>query len=380
MTFSVFTYILFIQSGSVFFITAGLSGMNISEYKKIEESFRVQSPQTGLRLIMKINYTEYFGHDEFKRGSGFLFQIQGKNKIASFRLSPASYISPGYNYRVVLKPIHITRQTENLGRCSNFVYLGMVPNATVYHQEFCILQCAAEVILKNCQCVLTLLVPYKDYFVRKAKEYGIKSELEFCTKLDRVACMKEVESKVDRDGIHSITRGCTRCPSPCYEEEYDLQISATKLSKKPFDFASEIRMTNDEFRKSFLAVSFEFESDNFLSIIEIQSFTTKDLFIYIGGNIGLFLGMSFISPFEVVQFLIDIARYFYSKFSRRKKKTHIVVIKKSKTFTPATNHRNANSQTKAILTKFGLKILSVRERCKVTSGRKVLRFVNKHVP
>lgn len=63
--------------------------------------------------------------------------------------------------------------------------------------------------------------------------------------------------------------------------------------------------TEKEFaRKNDVWVKFQYESATMLFVDEKQEFTGNNLFIYFGGMLGLFVGMSVISPAEVLNEII----------------------------------------------------------------------------
>lgn len=152
---------LLIMSGNII-------NMNASDYNY--DTFRIESPNTGLRLLMKTDYDEYCGNDELRGGAGFIMQVHGKQEESTFELKPLLRLSPGYDFRVSLKLVLYDRQTENLGLCARYVPLGIAPKAKIYVQQLCVAQCIGEVVLKNCN-----LAMYKDYFLKKAKEYNLRN-------------------------------------------------------------------------------------------------------------------------------------------------------------------------------------------------------------
>lgn len=105
-------------------------GIDTAAYN--ESVFINYDTKFSLQLILNVTHTEYCGHGIVKRGAGFLFQIYDNNRNPSFILNPSTYISPGYDYNVVMKPIFYHRNMENLGNCANYAYLYGTPEAKVY--------------------------------------------------------------------------------------------------------------------------------------------------------------------------------------------------------------------------------------------------------
>lgn len=94
---------------------------------------------------------------------------------------------------------------------------------------------------------------------------------------------------------------------PCLEERYKIQMTNMLLSNKNFKNDHQFdNMSVAELRKNFFVLSLNFDSMAIDVIEEMQAFTIQDLFIYFGNNMGLFLGMSFMSPFEVLLLFVAL--------------------------------------------------------------------------
>jgi len=92
------------------------------------------------------------------------------------------------------------------------------------------------------------------------------------------------------------------CPLECDTIKYETSISFTKFSEKEFLALYEINGSVDNL------VSIEIYYDNleYTSISQLPKMNTFDLIASIGGNLGLFIGISFLSFAEIIEILGEI--------------------------------------------------------------------------
>lgn len=289
------------------------TGMDITNYD--ESMFVVGSPVTGLGLIFNASQAEYCGNDVLKRGAGFYFQFHDKNAQASFLLEPSIYLMPGYETSIMVKPVLHKRNTENLGLCVNNIYLWMQPNAKIYRPISCYFQCFTELVIKVCRCYPPVFEQIEDTIIENMVRQGVnRSWIEMCYG-ETVLCLKELQNQLFANA--SVNYFCPKCKPTCIETKYDYQMSHLRLSLNRFNKAQNLAVRNYvEMMKNYAVVKINFGDLIVKIIVENQAFTLKDLFIYIGGSICLFLGMSFLTIFELVHLVAEI---FLLLFDRKKR-------------------------------------------------------------
>lgn len=163
------------------------------------------------------------------------------------------------------------------------------------------------------------------------------NEIKFCWEIDELRCMMKWRNVIFQKSLNEL---CPYCVQQCVEGKYEIQITKTRISNR--GIGRFIKGSNAEYiRKNYLSVHFYFSSMSVLLIEEWQQFTLKDTFIFIGGNIGLFLGMSFISPFEIVDIVIQLLHGLFKKLGRR-----IVRKKRSKVVPRNSLRRNQTERNK----------------------------------
>lgn len=302
--------------------------MDLLDYD--EKRFKIDTPNSGLKLLMNVMQEEYCGNMKIKEGAGFSFQIHDTNRNPTFLINKATRIAPGYSISVVVKRVIYRRLTEHLGLCKNFIdtplYTNMYHSHTkIYTLEICYMQCVTDFLLKLCNCYPPNLSYYHEMFVKKQRELNSSKSVTPCLGEDFI-CLKQLTSNsIDK---HSINRLCPHCKEPCYETKYKIDISYSLLSKKNFRLfpTNDTQLDFDKFRKNYIFVTFSVKNSNSDLIEDYQLYTLKYLFVAIGSNICLYLGMSFVSAFEIIYLIFDLLLTSFKKFRQRNKVTKITPL------------------------------------------------------
>ncbi|XP_070566539.1 degenerin unc-8-like [Ptychodera flava] len=133
----------------------------------------------------------------------------------------------------------------------------------------------------------------------------------------------EVQTKLFEEG----TLKCD-CPQPCQEKAYLKSMSfskwpaanyQSKLTSKLSNLQiSLLENTGDAMKwigDNLARVQIYFEELNYQSIKETPSYTEFDLCSDIGGQLGLWIGVSVITLCEMFEFFASISRLFYRRLS-----------------------------------------------------------------
>jgi hypothetical protein len=100
-----------------------------------------------------------------------------------------------------------------------------------------------------------------------------------------------VYSDILKKGIHEM---CSDCPEECDSIQYDISHSFTKLSAQ------------NEIDKNSVSFAVFYENPQYTVIDQIAQMNVFDLISNIGGNLGLFIGISFLSFAELIELLVEI--------------------------------------------------------------------------
>ena len=107
------------------------------------------------------------------------------------------------------------------------------------------------------------------------------------------------------------------CPRACYSRVYSTSISQSVIATFVLDFLQNYiyNMTLDQLRNEYLAVDVYYLSMEYLDVTTTPAYTPLAFLCDIGGAIGLFLGSTFITVYEISEFVVKILlNLIHSKF------------------------------------------------------------------
>ena len=206
--------------------------------------------------------------------------------------------------------IYVERHT--FGRCYKKFPMYMFPNNTEYLQQYCRLQCQTELSWSRCECLITPLQSHGKAFAKiyhdpdPGRDQYLKANwnaLLGCGWRSVSSCIDKLWAYIDEHGLDYL---CSYCKPQCEETEFNYQKTISRFSSKG-EFPDNVSVTGfDEqyLSTNFLLLNVHFRNTLVNVIAEEQMYTSQDLVVFIGNNIGLFLGMSFISLFEIWDLLI----------------------------------------------------------------------------
>ncbi|XP_059169933.1 acid-sensing ion channel 1C-like [Physella acuta] len=139
----------------------------------------------------------------------------------------------------------------------------------------------------------------------------IPDRLTPCTQESELQCVTELQSNISND------QSTCDCSSPCSEREYVTSVSsrfwpnldtAEFLLEKIYKtrrYEACADMT-DVYQWDFLKLNIYFEDLNYEKISEQPDYEIIQLFSDVGGTIGLWIGLSLLSLFEILHLIVDI--------------------------------------------------------------------------
>lgn len=256
---------------------------------------------------MNVNQSEYCGKSMIAdRGAGYYAVLTETDVIPATSMEHPLFLSPGYTNQVILKSTEHRRYTENLGLCSSYVDLYLYPLSDKYIQPLCFDECIVREILQHCSCYPPQLASQHDLFLANANNLGIRNttrSIRMCRESELICPVSFWFDVFLNQGQNTL---CPHCKTPCFENKYRFHVtrSLISISLLKRDIGNASTISDEELRKNYLYVNVGFENKEVTIIEERQAITLIDLFIYLGNNIGLFLGMSFMSNFEILINLI----------------------------------------------------------------------------
>jgi hypothetical protein len=241
-------------------------------------SFDKTNPLDGLRVIIH-NKTDdpnyYIGNSEngFNVAPGFYFEIL-VNRIFTYKL--------GLPYNNCLKDV------KSIDSFHSDLYRYIIQSTNYsYRQADCINYCAGQKIYNYLN--ITNKIDRWENIIAKYPQY-----------YETIAQMIYLEAL--KKGIYE---SCLNCPEECDSIQYDISHSFTKFS-----------IQNETF-ENFVFFTVYYESLQYTVIDQIAQMNEFDLISNIGGNLGLFIGISFLSFAELIELFVEITCIFLGKRGNR---------------------------------------------------------------
>ena len=186
-------------------------------------------------------------------------------------------------------------------------------NITYYDQDFCFTMCFQDKLINTCNCS-DIVTP-------------IIRDSTYCETTNELQCFNKFSDFFSKSDLNSLCEYA--CPSQCKTIEYNLGLSTCAFptlsyarnlqtsdwGKFPYDI-------NDteliQFcREGFLKVIVSYDNLYYTSVDEVPSMTLNDLLGNLGGQLGLFIGISFLSLVEIIELIVAIC---ITIFNQRKGK------------------------------------------------------------
>jgi hypothetical protein len=250
--------------GSYYSLRIGVDLSNIS--------FDSATTLDGLRIIIHNktddpNFYLGFSHNGFNLAPGLDYEIS-VNRIFSYKL--------GLPYNNCLKDV------KSIGSFDSDLYRYMIQSTNYsYKQTDCLNYCSGRELYNYLN--MTNKIERWENIVAEYPQY-----------------FKTITNKVYLDMLKKgIYETCFDCPEECDSIQYDKTHSFTKIS------------THNEAFKNFqidnyIFFSVYYENLQYTVIDQIAQMNVFDLISNIGGNLGLFIGISFLSFAELIELLVEI--------------------------------------------------------------------------
>ncbi|KAJ8317676.1 hypothetical protein KUTeg_005580, partial [Tegillarca granosa] len=181
----------------------------------------------------------------------------------------------------------------------DLLYENPLKNHGNYSLFACMKECKLTYILNKCKC----------------RMYFDEVDKRICSWKEYMYCYKPTRDKFEIDIAGQ--SNCS-CPLPCEDTEYQTQISSTYF---PSDINSVLlsQLGFMDLRKDYLEVRVFYDSLRYTTVQQVPKYTSSDIVANLGGQLGIFIGASFLTLTEIAEFIIcflyalikaKFARYF----------------------------------------------------------------------
>lgn len=191
-------------------------------------------------------------------------------------------------------------------------------NMTIYRQKICFKLCLQDYIIKKCNCSDGSLP-------------NIYQNVTICQTIPTIKCMIDARDKYYSSG--SVT--CNECPLSCDSVFYSKDVS---YSRYPTHYYLDYIRNNSKilekfnefynegnFSRSTLIANIFYENLDYSILEQVPAVSFGYLVSNIGGNLGFFIGVSVLSIFELVEYLIQIIFFIFENLLKN-------LLKKKKSF------------------------------------------------
>lgn len=200
-------------------------------------------------------------------------------------------VPPGSNGFISLRELRVIDQTRrDCNAASETSSFSFLQSEYIYDYSIpaCTVDCMQTSMANNCGCNSA-----RSFHHPKSNKFA---QLPNCT-LENICCIVD----------ELVSPSQCNCPPACSSVLYDKEVS---YSQFPADFqsigiASTLNITPSIFRSNLLAISIYFETLNVETQTTSDSYSFVALLSDIGGQLGLFLGVSVISIIEFGAWIID---------------------------------------------------------------------------
>ncbi|KAK3768071.1 hypothetical protein RRG08_045889 [Elysia crispata] len=260
---------------------------------------RFQGPGYGLKMELFINQHEYVANLATEAGIRVLIHKRGS---MPFPEDKGITIMPGRSTSVGIKQLQFSRLPPPHGVCAErgditdyySKYLG-----STYSKLSCLKSCYQDNMMSECGCA----VPF----------YFVPPDAKVCNMLNKSTewCVSKLPH-VYPDRFSACDQ---LCPQPCEETEYDLSVSSSIWPSDKYEdyLGTKLVQTNSLYADSeidhdFTKIQIYFQDLIYTYIDQQKAYESMNLISDLGGQLGLWLGLSAITIGELCSFLFSVGR------------------------------------------------------------------------
>ncbi|XP_028408123.1 degenerin deg-1-like [Dendronephthya gigantea] len=262
-------------------------------------------PSQGLVLKLDIEENEYIGELTEEAGVRVVLHEPG---VMRFPFEEGFSVAPGMATSVGLTITNMKRLDrfsdgscfdESVQLAPNNLYRRK-RNITRYSLQACLNSCLGESQLAICKCAEAAYPTDKPCNLLNHKNRTCLQMVKYLFSKDELPCIEN-------------------CKRPCREDVYEKTISTSMWpSKANLEFLSTTDAATPN-RSSVLLLNIFYSQLNYHVIEESFSYGTTNLLADIGGQLGLWIGISALTCGEILELIFQIITFAYMKFKYRKK-------------------------------------------------------------
>ncbi|XP_045182436.2 amiloride-sensitive sodium channel subunit alpha-like [Mercenaria mercenaria] len=296
--------------------------INTFDNGKAALSTNYAGPLMGLALELNIEQDEYIAALSADAGVRITIHPRG---IYPFPEDEGISIPPGFKTSIGIAKTELTRLTPPHADCGNsgpdVTNLYSRDFGTSYSKQTCLKSCVQQQLLDICGCVSSYFYVPENVSICSFTGGGNES-----------ICVKDtICAQVDE---------CNRrCPTPCQETKYEFTSSMSKWPSEKYADHLDTRISKSMSR--FMDKNGSADSEHTLAKVVIyfrelvyekieqqKAYESQNLISDIGGQLGLWLGLSAITVGELIEFFASLGKLICANVCKKKTKPDKVGLRR----------------------------------------------------
>ena len=226
-------------------------------------------------------------------------------------------ISPGFSTNLIVNRIFTYKLEEphndckkNLDKIDSFdshIYRLMINTRNYsYRQKDCFDYCVSNEFINQCN----ISVKLDNYCILLDENWDV---FENNTKV--LNCLEIVYQTLVGGKINEVC--APLCPLECDSISYEISTSFSKFPKQQYAYElknnsiinskySNLNLSIDDIQKNVIAFNVYYKDLKYTKITQTAKMNIEDLISHLGGLLGLFIGVSFLSVAEIIEMLCNI--------------------------------------------------------------------------
>ncbi|GFY34355.1 acid-sensing ion channel 4 [Trichonephila clavipes] len=283
---------------SYFFNTRYGNCFTFNSYDPMKElTVRSIGRESGLELILNVEHQQYLPISHTIGGRIVIHKSLNPDPEGS-----GISVIPGYETDILLQQTSIRRlPAPYKDECA--VYND---DSSMKNQAECIESCLQDYNLAKCGCIEP---EFKELEYNDLKKCDMKSSTDVC-------CLDGVLNYL---AIHGTN--CS-CPLPCVTEKFTEHTTTATWPSGAYFFRGRSNVTNKDwnslkkYRASHAKVNIFFSTLENIVYEQNPCFHESELLSHLGGELGLWLGLSIVAVFELLEVLLSLANCVYVTASK----------------------------------------------------------------
>lgn len=174
-----------------------------------------------------------------------------------------------------------------------------------YRRKACFDVCYQKYIAQNCGCYSALfnkLESLSPCHTTEENRCNLKYHIVFYFNMSKILCT-------------------TDCPVECNSIDYQYKLSFSTYPSKPYaealiednlmNFSEMNKSDYEDLQTKIVKFNVYYDNFDFENYYEVAKMSPYDLLAYIGGTLGLFIGASFLSFIEIIEFILTFLLIYF---------------------------------------------------------------------